>query len=177
MTLVDVSRGYGSPPPSEYSLAGGHFATDNQILQTVKNTRSSWNRTKSAPLYSNELTPFCGTRAELDSMQDENEPQSIENHNEMNMDDSTMQGIGLDLKRTRDEVFGDWADEGDEKVPSMDVDATAKAIAAMPKRNSPTSKHTLSRATAQTLPALSSYLSSAQDIIPDLSAFTNRTDF
>ena len=103
-------------------------------------------------------------------------------------------GIGLgDLKRNRDDILGQWAneDEVNASPAGMDVDSP-KRIAALPKRGSPASSSSSSSSSpfgrnrnnaAATLPisaGLSSYLSSAQDsqwTAHDFSSFTNRSDF
>lgn len=162
------------------------FASDRDILQSVKSRKSVWNRTKSAPLYQNELIPFCGLRADL--VQDENDDPSQEptpSHSEDGASAEMDAGIGIglgDLKRNRDEVFGQWADEDKHDTSAMDVDA--KPISALPRRSSPTSAAGTSlREAAHTMPAsagLSSYLAAGQKVDwthDQFSAFTSKTDF
>jgi hypothetical protein len=194
--LLDVSRGYGSPPPSLLSQDRfDPFPTDSQILETVKRTKNSWNRTKSAPLYSNELQPFCGLRAELDvdlqKGDNDDDPTRFVNTLDKVQESSSIQddqgGIGIgDLKRNRDEIFGEWAEENEENKasPGMDLDSP-KRIAALPQRgsSSPFGRNRNNAQAANTLPissGLSSYLASAQDsqwTAHDFSSFTNKHDF
>lgn len=169
------------------------FPTDSQILETVKRTKNSWNRTKSAPLYSNELVPFCGLRAELDvdGQKDiDDDPTRYINtlgkiQGSSIEDDEGVIGIG-DLKRNRDDVFGQWAEEEEENKasPAMELDSP-KRIAGLPQRgsSSPFGRNRLNAQIANTLPinsGLSSYLASAQDsqwTSHDFSSFTNKHDF
>lgn len=188
---TDVSRGYGSPPPSQcheqLNAQNSTFASETQILQSVKNTRNAWNRTKSAPMYSNELIPFCGLRADIIEhvhQQDENEdPKDLTMAIKNNQAATSDESIGfMDLKRNRDEIFQDWANEEADSPSAMQVDN--KVIAALPRRHDP-SFHSSSSSSSpfvrhRTLPIssnLSSYLSSAQDSNIDFSSFTNRSDF
>ncbi|UZJ55474.1 hypothetical protein CBS101457_004794 [Exobasidium rhododendri] len=186
-TRFNVGRGYGSPPPSQSldqftTIDGGAFMSNNQILQSVRNTTKSWNRTKSAPLYNNELVPFCGLRADI-TLQDENDdPTSaaISTQEQGEDDGAGVDEIGMgDLKRSRDDVFGDWANDEDEQSMEMDAATTDKPIAALPRRSSPRQGSLgLNRASAHTLPvssSLSYYVASAQDI--DFSTYTNDSDF
>jgi hypothetical protein len=135
------------------------------------------------------LVPFCGIRADLINQDENEDPTSStmasSNTPIMNEDftaNAVNEGIGLgDLKRNRDDVFGDWAD--DEETASMEVDSSIKPIAALPKRSSPMQSSGFSRTNAYTLPVgagLSSYLASGQDAdwsAQDFSAFTNKSDF
>jgi hypothetical protein len=197
-SLSDVGRGYGSPPPSHShdqvtNLDGSVFVSNNQLLQSVRNTTKSWSRTASAPLYSNELVPFCGLRPDL-ILQDENcDPSTAVSgsHNTLigeaaaEYGDMTDEAIGVgDLKRSREDVLGDcWAEEEESDLVEMDSTADGavdKPIATLPRRSTPTTQSSfgLDRGGAQTLPissGLSSYLSSGQDF--DFSSYTNKADF
>lgn len=115
----NVNRGYGSPPPSQVSWepkSSGSLITEKDILRQVHSSRSTWARTRSAPLHALELQPFGGVNIRPSLVEPEVVNEGDENHAPSeNIQDELMTedcGIGVtDLKRNRDVFLEEWARE------------------------------------------------------------------